>query len=77
MTTLGASSQAVINAGVAAMKTPNVGDISVSAGLPLANHVIHANCCPWHDIKGEAVSVFVVICLVVKRNLEITMIKVS
>ena len=53
----GASSQAVINAGVAAMKTPIAGGISVSPGFPLANHVIFTNCCQWQGGKGEEVSV--------------------
>ena len=77
MSSHGASSQGIINAGVPALKTPNVGDISVSPGLPLARHVIHTDCCQWNGGQGEAVCVFVVICLVVKRNLEIMRIKVS
>ena len=53
-----ATSQAIMMAGVSQMTTPNVGDITVSSGFPLANHVINTYCGPWNGGKGEAVSVF-------------------
>ena len=61
VTSVGASCQAMANAGVPAMANPNVGDITVNSGLPLASHVINTNCCQWQGGKGEAVSIFVVI----------------
>ena len=53
---VGATSQAIIMAGVPQMTTPNAGDIAVSPGLPLANHVINTYCGQWNGGKGEAVS---------------------
>ena len=61
VSSVGAPSQALVNAGVSAMSNPNVGDITVNSGLPLASHVINTNCCQWQGGKGEAVSIFVVI----------------
>lgn len=61
VTSVGASCQALVNAGVPAMATPNVGDITVSSGLSLAGHVINTNCCQWQGGKGEAVSICVMI----------------
>ena len=55
---VGATSQAIITAGVSQITTPNVGDITVSPGVPLANHVINTYCFQWNGGKGEAVSVF-------------------
>ena len=55
---VGATSQAVIMAGVSQMTTPKAGDITVSPGLPLANHVINTYCGHWNGGKGEAVSIF-------------------
>ena len=48
----------MVNAGVPAMANPNVGDITVNSGLPLANHVIHTNCCQWQGGKGDVVGIF-------------------
>ena len=55
---IGATSQAITQAGVPLMATPNVGDSSVSPGFPLANHVISTYCDQWNGGEGEAVSVF-------------------
>ena len=56
VSSVGASYQAIVNSGVRAMANPNVGDITVSPGLPLSNHVIHTNCCKWQGGQGEVVS---------------------
>lgn len=61
VSSVGASYQAIVNAGVPAMTNPNVGDITVNSGLPLTNHVIHTNCCQWQGGKGEAVSIVVIL----------------
>ena len=58
----GACSEAIINAGGPAMQqnfvNPNTGDVTVTAGFALAcNHVIHTNCSKWDGGKGETVSV--------------------
>ena len=58
----GACSQAIVNAGGPAMQqnlvNPNTGDVTVNNGFALAcSHVIHTNCSKWHGGKGEAVSV--------------------
>ena len=50
----GAPSEAIGNAGVPVMATPNVGDITVCPSLPLVKHVIHTQ---WKSGKGEMVSV--------------------
>ena len=55
---VGATSQAIITAGVSQMTTPNAGDIAVSPGSPLAKHVINTCCGQWNGGKGEAVSIF-------------------
>ena len=55
---VGATSQAIIMAGVPQMTTPNAGDIAVSPGSPLAEHVINTYCGQWNGGKGEEVSVF-------------------
>ena len=52
-----ATSQAIMMAGVSQMTTPNVGNITVSSGFPLAYHVINTYCHQWNGGKGEAVSV--------------------
>ena len=56
VSSVGASYQAIINSGVPAMANPNVGDITVSPGSPLSNHVMHTNCCKWQGGQGEVVS---------------------
>jgi len=56
VSSVGASSQAMVNADVLAMANPNVGDITVNSGLPLTKHVIHTNCCQWQGGQGEVVS---------------------
>ena len=56
VTSVGASYQAIVNSGVPAVAKPNVGDITVSPGFPLSNHVIHTNCCKWQGGQGEVVS---------------------
>lgn len=56
VSSVGASYQAIVNSGVPAMANPNIGDITVSPGLPLSNHVIHTNCCKWQGGQGEVVS---------------------
>ena len=56
VSSLGASYQAIVNTGVPAMASPNVGDITVSPGSPLCSHVIHTNCCKWQGGQGEVVS---------------------
>ena len=58
----GACSQAIINAGGPAMQqnlvNPNTGDVTVTAGFALGcSHVIHTNCSKWDGGKGETVSV--------------------
>jgi len=55
---VGATSQAIITAGVSQITTPIVGDITVTPGFPLANHVINTYCIQWNGGQGEAVSVF-------------------
>ena len=55
---VGATSQAIIKAGVPQMTTPNEGDIAVSPGVPLASHVINTHCGQWNSDKGEVVSIF-------------------
>ena len=57
---VGATSQAIIMAGVPRMTTPNAGEIAVFPGSPLANHVINTHCEIWNGGQGEAVSVFFV-----------------
>lgn len=61
VSSVGASCQAIVNAGVPAMTNPNVGGITVNSGLPLTNHVIHTNCCQWQGGTGEAVSIVVIL----------------
>ena len=58
VSSVGASCQAMVNAGVPAMANPNVGDITVNSGLPLTKHVIHTNCCQWQRGKGDVVGAF-------------------
>jgi len=58
VSSVGASSQAMVNAGVPAMANPNVGDITVNSGLPLTKHVIHTNCCLWQGGQGDVVGIF-------------------
>ena len=58
VSSVGASSQAMINVDVLSMANPNVGDITVNSGLPLTKHVIHTNCCQWQGGQGEVVSKF-------------------
>ena len=41
----------------APVPAPNVGDVTVYPGLPLARYVIHTKFCQWNNGKGEAVSV--------------------
>lgn len=60
VSSFGALSQAIVKAGVNEMTIPNVGDITVNPGLPLANHVIQTNCCQWQGGKGEVVSIFAI-----------------
>ena len=55
---VGATSQAITQAGVSLMATPNVGDSAVSPGFPLATYVISSYCGQWNGGNGEAVSVF-------------------
>ena len=57
VSSVGAPSEAIVNAGVPVMATPNVGDVTVYPGLPLASYVIHTKSCQWNSGKGEAVSV--------------------
>ena len=59
VSSVGATSQAVIMAGVSQMTTPKAGDITVFPGSPLANHVINTCCGQWNGGKGEVVSLFV------------------
>lgn len=61
MSSVGAPSEAIGNAGVLAMATPNVGDVTVCPGFPLVGHVIHAHCCQWDRGKGEAVSAYFIV----------------
>ena len=58
---VGATAQAMIKAGVSQIITPNVGDITVSPGVPLANHVINTYPFQWNGGKGEEVSVFFIV----------------
>ena len=60
VSSVGASYQAIINSGVPAMANPNVGDITVSSGLPLSNLVMHTNCCKWQSGQGEVVSIITI-----------------
>ncbi|XP_020630978.1 poly [ADP-ribose] polymerase 14-like [Orbicella faveolata] len=53
VSSVGASCQAIVNAGVPAMTNPNVGDITVNSGLPLTKQVIHTNCCQWQGGQGD------------------------
>ena len=55
---VGATSEAITQAGVPLMATPNVGDIAVSPGVPSVNHVISTYCDQWNGGEGKAVSVF-------------------
>jgi len=55
---VGATSQAITQAGVPLMATLNVGDSAVSSGQPLAKHVISTCCGQWNGGEGEAVSLF-------------------
>jgi len=57
VSSVGALSEAIVNAGVPVMANPNVGDVTVYPALPLAKYVIHSSCCKWDKGKGEAVSV--------------------
>lgn len=57
MSSVGAPSEAIGNAGVPLMAPPNVGDVTVCPGFPLVGHVIHTNCCKWNNGNGKAVSV--------------------
>jgi len=69
VSSVGASSQAMVNVDVLAMANPNVGDIIVNSGLPLTNHVIHTNCCQWQGGQGEVVSTFAVYNFQAMRNI--------
>ena len=59
----GACSQAIVNAGGQAMRenlvTPNTGDITVTrgSGKLACDHVIHVNCSEWHGGTGEWVGI--------------------
>ena len=61
MSSVGAPSEAIVNAGVPVMVIPNVGDKTVHPGLPLASYMIHTKPCQWNNGKGEAVSVSLVV----------------
>ena len=49
-------SEAIGNAHVP-VAAPNVEDVTVYPGLPLARYVIRTKCCQWNNGKGEAVSI--------------------
>ena len=72
VSSVGAASEAIVNADVPVMVIPNVGDKTVHPGLPLASYVIHTKSCRWNNGKGEAVSESLIEALELSMGLEMS-----